>query len=180
MPKRRCKQCKEYVEEFIKVPAGVFCSYDHAIEFANSKQQATREKAARKKLRADKQRIKTKGDWMREAQAAFNKFIRLRDSNDPSISCQRHHQGQYHAGHYRSVGAHPELRFSELNNNKQCAPCNNHLSGNLVDYRINLIKKIGIEQVEWIEGPHDAARLSIGDIMSIKAKYKLKVKQLLS
>ena len=113
------------------------------------------------------------------AQQAFNAYIRQRDSNLCCISCQRSHTGQYHAGHYRSVGAHPELRFEELNNNKQCSACNNHLSGNIVDYRINLIKKIGLEKVEWLEGPHEPKKYSCEELKAIELRYKQKLKEML-
>lgn len=127
---------------------------------------------AREEHKKAKERVKTRGEWLREAQAEFNKYIRLRDHGEPCISCQRHHQGQYHAGHYRTVGSSPELRFEELNVMKQCQPCNNHLSGNLVEYRKNLIKKIGLDKVEWLEGPHDPKHYTIDDIKEIKDKYK--------
>lgn len=183
-----CTGCKKRYprEAMIKRPVGWFCRLQCSIDYATSKVARQREqlqakakqevkaseKAARAKHRADKERIKPRGQWLKEAQSEFNKYIRLRDAKEPCISCQRHHQGQYHAGHYRTVGAHPELRFNEINCQKQCAPCNNHLSGNLVDYRINLIKKVGLDKVEWLEGPHDPAKLSIEDIKVIKNKYR--------
>ncbi len=136
------------------------------------------EKRERQELKEAKERVKTRGEWLKEAQAAFNKYIRLRDSAEPCISCGRFHEGQYHAGHYLTVSAHPELRFEELNNNKQCAPCNNHLSGNLVNYRINLIKKIGLDKVEWLEGPHDPKKYTIEEIKEIKQKYSKLAREL--
>ena len=183
-----CVGCKERYprETMVKRPVGWFCRLQCSIDYATSKVARQRErlqakakreikaseKAARAKHKADKERIKPRGQWLKEAQSEFNKFIRLRDAKEPCISCQRHHQGQYHAGHYLTVGAHPELRFNELNNSKQCSPCNLHLSGNLVNYRINLIKKIGLDKVEGLEGPHDPAKLSIEDIKAIKIKYR--------
>ena len=116
--------------------------------------------------------------WIKKAQTAFNKYVRQRDAEEPCISCGRFHNGQYHAGHYKSVGSSPELRFNELNNHKQCAPCNNHLSGNIVNYRPRLIEKIGLDKVEWLEGPHKPAKLSIDDIKAIEKKYKAKLKEL--
>lgn len=119
-----------------------------------------------------------RGYWIKQAQAAFNAYIRARDDALPCVSCGRHHSGQYHAGHYRTVGANPELRFEPDNCHKQCAPCNNHLSGNLVNYRMQLIERIGIERVEWLEGPHDAKKYSIDDLKGIVKEYKDKLKQL--
>ena len=34
-----------------------------------------------------------------------------RDFDKPCVSCGNYHQGQWHAGHYLTVGARPELRF---------------------------------------------------------------------
>ena len=114
----------------------------------------------------------------REAQAAFNAWVRARDAGMPCISCQRHHTGQYHAGHYLSRGARPELAYEPDNCHKQCAPCNTHLSGNVALYRGNLIKLIGLDRVEWLEGPHPAKHYSIEDLREIKELYKRKLKEL--
>ena len=116
--------------------------------------------------------------WAKKAQAAFNSFIRMRDDLLPCISCGRYHSGQYHAGHYRSVGAAKQLRFNEINCHKQCAPCNNHKSGNITEYRINLIKKIGVESVELLENSNDVKRYSIDEYRDIEATYKAKLKGL--
>ncbi len=91
-------------------------------------------------------------------------------------SCGRFHDGQYHAGHYRSVGSHPELRFDEDNVHKQCAPCNNHKSGDVVNYRINLVAKIGAAAVARLEGPHDARKWTVEEIKAIKALYRAKAR----
>lgn len=132
----------------------------------------------RKELRASQERIKSRADHLREAQAAFNEFIRLRDAREPCISCGRHHEGQYHAGHYRTVGANPELRFDEDNVHKQCAPCNNHKSGDIVNYRINLLAKIGAERVARLEGPHEPLKLDNDQIKALKAKYRALVREM--
>jgi len=80
--------------------------------------------------------------------------------------------GVIHAGHYRSVGAHPELRFEPDNCHAQCAQCNNFMSGNLLNYRANLLNKIGQERVEWLEGPHKKSKLSIPELKELLAHYK--------
>ena len=123
-------------------------------------------------------KLKSRATWAREAQTAINAFIRLRDAHLPCISCGRHHTGQYHAGHYLSVGARPELRFTESNIHKQCAPCNTHLSGNAVLYRKALIEKIGLSGVEMLEGPFETRKLTIDDFKDIKQKYVAKTKTL--
>ena len=124
-------------------------------------------KAQRKEAR------KNRSYYLKKVQVEFNKFIRNRDSAEPCISCQRHHSGQYHAGHYRSVGGHSSiLRYHESNCHKQCMPCNTHLSGNLVEFRVNLLVKIGADKVEWLEGPHPPFKYTIDDLQALLTKYK--------
>lgn len=146
--------------------------------YVQKQQIKAREKRERRETREARERLKTKSDWLREAQTAFNAYIRERDRKQPCISCGRFHDGQYHAGHYRTVGAHPELRFVEDNCHKQCAPCNNHQSGNVVEYRINLKERIGEKRLEWLEGPHNLPKWTIDDIKAIKSEYKQKLKEL--
>lgn len=124
--------------------------------------------------------LKTRTQWLREAQAAFNAFIRARDHDQPCVSCGRFHDGSYDAGHYRSIGAQPALRFDETNVHKQCVPCNQHKGGNVVEYRIRLIRKIGREGVELLEIEHEPAKYTIEDAQRIKVIYKAKLKALQS
>ena len=173
---RKCRHCKAELPkvkdcESIYQKKG-FCDLDHMASHGLAKSKASKERAERKELKARKEKLKSRGDYARETQAVFNKYIRLRDHNLPCISCGRYHEGQYHAGHYRTVGGNPELRFEELNCHKQCSVCNNHKSGNIVEYRINLIKRIGSVRLEWLEGPHEPAKYTIDDLKEIKAKYR--------
>lgn len=177
MPK--CKHCKQPAT--LKIQMANFCSIECGYQHARKLQEQARK---RKELKAKrehakrKESLKSRAERLKEAQAEFNKFIRLRDADLPCVSCGRFHQGQYHAGHYLTVGAKPELRFEELNVHKQCAPCNNYLSGNLVNYRIALITKIGLDKVEWLEGPHEPLKLTIDQIKEIKKTYREKCKAL--
>lgn len=139
---------------------------------AEQKRQDRIARMERKTIRAKREALKSKAEYMREAQAEFNRYIRLRDDKEPCISCGRFHQGQYHAGHYRTTKSAPELRFEPLNVWKQCMPCNAHLSGNIIEYRKNLIQKIGQEKVEWLEGPHAPKHYTIDDLKQIKLQYR--------
>ena len=132
----------------------------------------------RREIKVRKEKLKSRADHMREVQAAFNEWVRLRDVDLPCVSCGRHHEGQYHSGHYRTVGGNPELRFEPLNAWKQCAPCNNHKSGDIVNYRIELVKRIGVEKVDWLEGPHEPKRYTVEDLKAIKAAYRAKSREL--
>ena len=161
--RKRCKleSCNKLfapVRDFQKC-----CSFEHDMEFINDKNNLKnlinegkkREvKTANKKKKEFNQ--SDKSYQMEKAQAIFNKFIRLRDIDLPCISCDYDWKAngsirQAHASHYMSVGKSKKLRFNEYNVHKSCQICNSHLSGNLVEYRPRLIKKIGLEKVEELE-----------------------------
>lgn len=177
---KKCKNCKtEILNPFSSTQTA--CSPACAIEMAQKAQRKkikAVDKIERKAHRAAKEKLKSKGDWLAETQKVFNKFIRTRDEKDSCISCGRSTGCKVNAGHYRSVGACPELRFEELNCSLQCEHCNLFKSGNAIDYRIGLIKKIGVERVEWLEGPHEPKRYTIEQIKEIKRKYKEKIKEM--
>ncbi len=74
-------------------------------------------------------------------QIIFNEFIRLRDKDQPCISC-----GQYkplQAGHYYSVKGYDGLRFDELNCHGECSGCNCFDESHLIGYGENLLERIG-------------------------------------
>jgi hypothetical protein len=177
----KCPICKQPATQ--KFGLKLFCGYEHAAQWAKSsldKRKAKEKVEARKIDREKLKSLKTRSEWLKELQTIFNKFIRLRDKSLPCVSCGRFHQGQWHAGHYLSVGAHPELRFNELNVWRQCQPCNAHLSGNLINYRVELIKRIGLAEVERLEGPQLPLKLTIPEIQELIKTYKAKCKELLS
>jgi len=169
------KKCRVCEFRFIpRVSTQVVCSPKCALALNELKKS----KAYDKKTKELKQGIKTRGDYADDAQVSINKYVRLRDIKDPCISCGNFHNGRYDAGHYQTVGAFPELRFNLWNVNKQCHwNCNIKRSGNQIAYRKRLVKKIGVDKVEWLEGPHDALKYTIEDLKRIKAifhkKYRL-------
>lgn len=132
----------------------------------------------RKEIKVRKEALKTRSDHMRDTQQAFNEWVRTRDADLPCISCGRHHQGKYDAGHYRTVGSNPALRFEPLNCHKQCVPCNQHKSGNIVEYRINLVLRIGAVNVEWLEGPHEPQKYTVEELKAMTAEYRAKTRKL--
>lgn len=165
------RQCTDYIQK------KGFCTFECATQCGLERARKARDKESREELRKAREKLKTRSDYARDAQRDFNAYIRERDHDKPCISCGRHHQGQYHAGHYRTVGANPELRFEELNVHKQCAPCNNHKSGNIVEYRINLLERIGQEALDWLEGPHEPKRYTIGELKDIAKHYRRKARE---
>ncbi|HCZ8407732.1 TPA: recombination protein NinG [Proteus mirabilis] len=188
--RRRCKICREWF-----IPKQSFqnwCSPEHGFELSEQRRNKDREKAlaklkkenqkkereAKDKLKARKLAVKPLSYFTKQAQTAFNAFIRERDKDEPCISCGRFHEGQYHAGHYRTTGANPELRFDEDNCHKQCAPCNNHLSGNIENYTPRLIEKIGQERFDHLMGSHELPKWKREDYERIRDHYRVKLKEL--
>lgn len=188
--RRRCKICREWF-----IPKQSFqnwCSPEHGFELSEQRKNKDKEKAlaklkkenqkkereAKDKLKARKLAVKPLLYFTKQAQTAFNAFIRERDKEEPCISCGRFHEVQYHAGHYRTTGANPELRFDEDNCHKQCAPCNNHLSGNIENYTPRLIEKIGQERFERLMGSHELPKWKREDYERIRDHYRAKLKEL--
>lgn len=139
----------------------------------------------RREIKVRKEKLKSRADHLREAQAAVNEYVRLRDAHLPCISCDSTPNdndlmtgSRWDAGHYRSVGACPELRFEPLNIHRQCVKCNRNLSGNAVEYRIRLVQRIGAEKVAWLEGLHPACKYTVEEIKAIKAEYRAKTREL--
>lgn len=183
--RRKCAYCKErQLAEtmFISGPQA-FCNKDHYIEYQVSRRESLvkkGEKIQRKELADRKKELRPRSWYLKEAQKWFNKFIRLRDKGEPCCSCDKPDDGshQRHASHYRSVGACSSMRYSEQNVWASCSVCNNYLSGNLAEYRIRLIDKIGLEQVEWIERQSKAYKWTESELVEIIETYKLKCKEI--
>ncbi len=176
---KKCRVCRQPFEP--RQPMQAVCGVACAKELAASIRGKAEKQAAIKQRKADRERkekLKSRSELAREAQAAFNAWVRLRDADKPCISCGRHHEGQYHAGHYLSVGARPELRYEPINVWKQCAPCNTHLSGNAVLFRQALVREIGLDRVEWLEGPHHAKKYTADELRAIRDLYRAKLREL--
>lgn len=179
MLRKRPKPCQQCGAEFAPLrPLQGVCSLACAIASSREKAAAEYAKTEARRQRERKVELKPRSKWLSEAQAAVNQYVRLRDQDQPCISCQRHHTGQYHAGHYRSVGAMPSLRFNLWNIHKQDSACNAQLSGNLIEYRINLVKKLGIERVQWLEGNHPVRSFDIVYLRRIKKIFTKRAKHL--
>lgn len=167
---RKCTWCKH---PFLPQRMGQkVCSPECAWQLARKQ----REKVERVAARLRREALKSRSQWLREAQSAFNAWIRQRDQDLPCISCGRYGT-KYDAGHYRSVGAAPQLRFNEDNVHKQCSQCNQHLSGNIVAYRQGLLQKIGPQRLDALEANHQSIRWTIEDARRIRDEYRSKLKE---
>lgn len=178
--KRRCRECKKYslVESGLVVNGGYYCGFDCVTRYAI----ANKEKGKRIKHREQKRSLKAndKPFRIKQAQAAFNSFIRARDIEQGCISCDKdkNWDGQWHAGHFKTTKARPDIRFNEDNCHKQCSACNNHLSGNIGTYTPKLIERIGEQRYDALL-TEVLVKRTAGDYRTIESTYKQKLKELL-
>jgi hypothetical protein len=148
-----------------------------------AKKQAKEAREERAKDKAKRETLKTRSDWIKETQIAFNRYIRLRDAGKPCICCGRPLGleavgGGFDCGHYRSVGSAPHLRFDERNAHGQTKQCNRYGSGRAVDYRFGLIARIGLAAVEALEADQTPRKWSIDELKAIRDTYRAKAKAL--
>ena len=188
LKRRACRQCGEEYQP--RTAFQVVCVLECAIAQSNDKRaklgrrEANRaEKASRALLRERKEALKGIPHYKKQAQAAFNRYIRARDKGKPCISCNRlisdHPSLTGHSmdcGHYRSVGAAAHLRYNTYNAHSQCVSCNRDLSGNVVDYRICLIRRIGIDRVEQLECDNSIRKFDIEYLKRIRFLFNKKAK----
>ena len=174
----RDKKCKACGNSF--TPLRQFqttCNYKCAIDYARLKQKQNLTKQKNKAVKQLKENdIPT---LKRLAQTLVNKYIRQRDNTLPCVSCGfTGTSRQWHAGHYMPMGSNGSIRYHDDNIHKQCSICNNHLSGNLANYRLELIKRIGLEKVEWLESQKQTKKWSLEELKEIIDSYRLKLKEM--
>ena len=173
--RRKCKVCNEW---FIPQYANIrWCCPAHGAIYAMElrakekvkaeakriKEQKEAEKEGRERRQKMRESFKTKSQWDKEAQSAFNRYIRIRDEGKECVSCGNPLIGKSNyltgsaidASHYRSRGAASHLKFNVFNVHSACTRCNRQLSGNAVEYRIRLIDRIGLERVERLESDNE-------------------------
>lgn len=180
---KKCRCCKEQFQP--QKPLQVACGVACAVVLARAKSEKERkaiDQIERREIKAAKERIKSRAEHAKEAQVAFNRYVRLRDADLGCVSCPKPAEwgGQWHASHFRSVGAAAHLRFNLLNVHKACSVCNNHLSGNIMGYRPELARRIGESRVQWLECNQDLIRHDITYLKRLKAVFTKKAKRALA
>lgn len=185
----KAKTCKNPACKTSFVPQRLgqaVCNYACGLAIKDVNQEKARKALAdvgRKAVKAQKEKLKSRGEHMRETQIAFNAYIRLRDqlAGHACISSGKPLDwsgNAVDAGHYRSVGSAPHLRFDEKNCHAQSKQDNRFLSGNAVDYRIGLIVRIGLEAVEALEADQSVRKYTVDDLKAIKAHYRALAREL--
>ena len=172
--RRKCKACKEPYLRLrpLQVACSPACAHD-IVKAKKAKEQLAADRAKREAL-------KPRAQWLKEAEAVVNRYVRLRDHNDGCSSCHLPAAwgGQWHASHFRSVGAASAVRFNLWNIHKACSPCNAHKGGNIHEYRPRLIAKIGAEKVDWLMCQNGRADYTVEYLKRLKAVFAKKARRM--
>lgn len=182
---RRCSNCRIKVstEKAIIGALKAFCSYECLSIYAKSERgQKAVQKAVQSEYKKDKQarkeKLKTRSDRIREAQTAFNRYVRLRDVNKPCISCgsmpEQKVGGTRDCGHYLSRGAHSQHRFRLDNVASQCVKCNRYLSGAPSHFRLGLIERWGEDRITVLECDRYPRKFSEAYLIRLKDIFNRK------
>ncbi|MGS3503256.1 recombination protein NinG [Citrobacter koseri] len=190
--RRKCKVCNEW---FIPAYDNIrWCCPEHGAIYAlelrakqKVKEEAKRIKDERRKKQesrrshAERRRaVKPLGHWVRMTQRVVNDYRRelLLSAGHGCISCGTKTAFAWHAGHYRTTAAAPQLRFNPDNIWLQCSACNVHKSGNIEAYRAALVELIGEERVLALESNNETHRYTREELDGIRAKARADLRAL--
>ena len=138
-------------------------------------------KADRKETKLKLDAMQTKPQLVKKAQTAFNAYIRARDRGKTCISCDTplgNEPNSYDAGHFRSVGSAPHMRYVEDQVHGQCKKCNRYLAGNAVEYRKRLLERIGAHRLEQIENDNVLRKYTKEALIEIARYYREEARRL--
>jgi hypothetical protein len=138
----------------------------------NKKRANVTAKRRRAENKEAKEKIRTRTEWYDILQALVNQYVNhVRDDGKPCCTCGKTSNVKYDAGHFRTRGSCPELRFELKNIHRQCSVnCNQHGAGMRAEYRVFIVKEYGQETLEWLEGPHKSLKEQFPHYNDIKAE----------
>jgi len=166
---KKCEVCKK--NPVLRMGASV-CSVACSIE----KGKIDRMEAAARPYRPKRKKTSNERSHQLDlTQTVFNAWIRWRDRNLPCISSGVMQAVQWDAGHFIARGASKGgsiLRFDEANVHKQRSDDNQYRGGGLIPaYRVNLIERIGIDEVLRLENTSGTKKWDVGELKEIRAEY---------
>jgi hypothetical protein len=171
----KCKNCKEKFEpiKFLQK----YCLKDECVRVWVESEKTKAWKKTKAKMKND---LETIQELIKATQIIFNKYIRLNDKllGNPCFSCRKPLGDKYDAGHFFNANNHWNVRFDERNVHSQCVHCNQHLHGNLLEYRKQLEFYYGITWLNELEQDAKKTRKFTKDeLKEIINIYKNKIKE---
>jgi hypothetical protein len=181
----KCKACGEIcAKKYAKTPAcNDVCAFNYAVNRADELSAKKARQAVAKDRRETKAKldaIEKKSVLEKRAQKAVNDYVRARDAGIGCVTCDKpsNWHGQWHAGHYKSVGSNSYLRFNLWNIQKQCSVCNHHQSGNIGEYKERLPIRIGQEKFDWINAAPQLRRFERDYLIRLARVFNKKTRRM--
>lgn len=168
----KCKQCKsKFIPKYFNQKHCLI--NDECIKAHVESAKKIQIKVKKKESQVKKLELKPKSFWLAILQKEINQIVRLIDKDCPCISSGRPYRSDDQCGHYFSVGSTPALRFNLLNLWSQSIKDNMHNSGNLLNYREQLVKFDIIDLIEDEKRKYPTLKLSIEEIKEAISKAKI-------
>jgi len=178
---KKCKYCKA---SFVPTkPLQQVCGLTCAINLSKVNTAKESDRKWKKQKQEIKNKLKTISDYRKDARFWFQRWIRIRDLGKTCISCPTLLTDirDYDAGHYFSAYAYPQTIFNEMNVHGQCVGCNDHRSGNLIEYRKGLVNRYGMNILLDLEEAADDKSVRVLTkeyYIEIAEEYKARCKNL--
>lgn len=208
MRKCRRKSCRQPLPTkklSDKWQAAGYCNIDCMAGHGIDQAKALRERQQAKQAREARAARAAERKAHREAKRAFrdndlshqkeltkkecNRMIRLLDAGGNCPTCGAPLvDGQYDAGHVRTVAACPELRFDPRNIFGQCRSCNG--SGTIRKrvrktqeavselYKQWVLNTKGQRYYDWLFGPHEPKHYTCEDLKTMRAEFAAECRRL--
>ena len=185
LKQKKCRACKSAFMP--SRPMQVACGPMCGLEIGRKKRLKEEAKAARaEKVETRQKRValKPRAKWLAECQAIVNRYVRILalSRGQGCYTCgatpAQKFGGTYDAGHFRSIGSAPHLRFWMPQIKLQCIPCNRHKGGMALAFRRALVEEHGADWVARLEGMQDIAKFDIPYLTRFKAVMGKKLRRL--
>lgn len=169
---RECKKkftpCRQ-----MQTTCDFLCAIAYTNQRAEKKAKAEKKVHRIEKIAFNNQDVRKRTNDLKKV---VQEYARLRDINEPCISCRKPTAKQWDGGHYMNAKDNAAIRFNLWNIHKQCSWCNDINSSNAINYRPNLIEKIGLEKVEWLESQTQVCRYSADYLNRFIKIYRKRVR----
>lgn len=196
---KKCRACRESFQpnNSMQVVCSPGCGLLIARQ-ARERKEAQLAKEERKQTRERKERLKTRVDFLKDAEKAVRDYRRIYELSIGSgcISCGKSQEeikaaqgwktgGAFDAGHWMGKGARPELRLEPLNIWLQCKACNGGSAkyarkGESVKdgFEAGVIERMGREAANELKNDHKPRHYTIDDLKAITKEYRAKTREL--
>lgn len=166
------------------------CAEPYAIA-KREKEERAQAKAVRMAARVEKaetrrrkEATKPRAKWLSECQDIVNRYVRVLalSRGQGCFTCgampEQKFGGTYDAGHFRSVGSAPQLRYWIPQIKIQCIPCNRHKGGMAISFRRALVEAHGNEWVERLESMNHYEKFDVDYLKRFKSVMGKKLRRL--